>query len=186
MIREVMHQLGRLFTWLLIVAPWEQALRVRWGRHVRLLNGGTYIRIPFIDRVYRQSVRRRLSIIPPQTLTTKDGRAITVGAAIGYAIVDLRKLYDTLHDAADTIQSAVSARVASYVATHTFDECRPEQIEAHVRDGLTLGEYGLGSTEFYITNFAAVKTYRFITGEMRSWSNGQLCTTEADAPAAAR
>lgn len=181
MIRELVRQIGNLLTWIVIVAPWEQAIRVRFGKRVTLLKAGTYLRIPFIDRVYRQSIRRRLELVPPQVLTTKDGRALSVGAAIGYAVVDMLKLYNTLHDASATIRSSVCAMIADYVANHALPECSPSDVEKSVRERLQLGRYGLGEEEFFLTNFAAVRTYRVITGAMPEWGGGNgLDTTRHD------
>lgn len=185
MIRELFHAIGRMFAWFVSVAPWEQALRVRFGRHVRLLGPGFYVRFPFVDRVYRQSVRRRLSIIRPQTVTTKDGKAISLSGSVGYSVSDLRQLYNTLHDASDTIEAEVCAKVSDYVARHTLDECTPSVLEAHVRSTLDLERYGLDAKEFYISNFAVVRTFRLITGEFHAWSRGDGIDTSAhdDAPA---
>jgi hypothetical protein len=170
-----------MFAWIVIVAPWEQAIRVRLGRRVQLLAAGTYLRIPFIDRVYRQSIRRRLMVVYPQTLTTRDRRAITVGAAFGYSVADLMLLYNTLHDAQDTVRTTVAARISEYVAGNDFADCTPAKLEGHVRGNIDFSVFGLANPEFYITNFAAVKTYRFITGEVPSWSLGDsLSTTNHD------
>lgn len=180
LLQEALQQIGRLFVWLIVVAPWEQALRVRLGSRVRLLSAGWYVTIPFVDRVYRQSVRRRLSIVAPQALTTRDGQSITVGGAVGYAIKDLRRLYDSLHDADDTIDSTVGALVAEFVASHDRGDCGPSHIEAHVRDHLDLEKYGLDAQEYYVTNYVATKTLRIVTGEIRGYPRGSLNTTVSD------
>ncbi len=176
-VREVLRQIGNVFTWFILIAPWEQGLRVRFGRHVRLLRAGMHIRIPFCDRVYRQSVRRRLNVVAPQTLTTRDGVAISIAASIGYRVDDIRKLYDSLHDAADTIEAEVAAIVARFVSSVLSTQCTPGAVEEHVRAHLALDQYGLAGQEFYITCFARVKTYRFITGEFRQWQQGQALNT---------
>lgn len=181
MISEILRAFSRLFTWLIIVAPWEQAIRVRLGSHVRLLNQGWYLRIPFIDRVYRQSIRRRLVTIPAQTLTTADGKALSVSGAIGYEIVDLMRLYETLHDPNDTIESEISAMVADFVGSRPLAECKPSALQTDVRSKMRLNRYGLNGTEFYVTNFVAVRTYRLITGEMKSWQRSEgIDTTRED------
>ncbi len=178
--QELLHQIARLFIWIIVVAPWEQALRVRLGKHVRLFHAGWYIVIPFVDRVYRQSIRRRLTIMASQTLTTADRKPLVVSAQVGYTIADLRKLYDTLHDAEGTICATVAAQIAGYVSSHPLSECCAESIEQHVRGKLTLAQYGLGDQEFYVTNFAATRTYRFITGEIQCWTQDRLNTSAFD------
>lgn len=182
MLRELLSQIARLFTWVLMVSPWEQALRVRAGKHVKLLHAGAHLRIPFIDRVFRQSVRRRLCTIPPQTVTTADGKTITIGALLGYSIVDLLKLYQTLHDAHDTIEAEASAAVADYVATHDLCECRPLLIQEWVLQRIDLMQYGLSRAEFRISCFAVVRTLRLITGNLKDWNDERLNTRESDEP----
>jgi hypothetical protein len=178
MIQEIIHQITRLLVWFVVVAPWEQALRIRFGHRVQLLGAGIYLVIPFVDRLYRQSVRRRLGVVAPQILTTKDGASVSIGSAIGYSIEDLKKLYETLHDADDTIDASVSALVAQFVSGHDKSECTPEAIEQFVSQELDLAQYGLGSQEFYVTNFSVAKTYRLVTGEIRGWMRGSGLNTQ--------
>jgi regulator of protease activity HflC (stomatin/prohibitin superfamily) len=180
MLKELLGQLARLVTWVLMVSPWEQALRVRSGKHVRLLRAGLHLRIPFVDRVYRQSVRRRICTIAPQTITTSDGYAVTVGAALGYSIVDLLRLYETLHDAQDTIEAEIAAIMAGFIASHLRSECLPLAIEQYVMTQAHLQNYGLSAAEFSILSFATVKTYRFITGNFREWQSDPLNTVRRD------
>lgn len=180
-VQEIFRQLGRLFIWLVVVAPWEQALRVRLGKRVKLLNAGVFLAIPFIDRIYRQSVRRRLRIVQPQTLTTRDRRQLCIGGAVGYTITDILKLYSSVHSPDETIAAMAQAAIAEYVATHDYDECRPELIEAHVVKQMDLDRYGLGESEFYITNFVSTKTYRFVTGAFQEYGgSGSLDVSTFD------
>ena len=153
-IRELLHQFGKLFLWFFVVAPWEQALRVRAGKYVRLLRAGIHLRLPFVDRVYLQSVRRRITMIPSQTLTTKCRKAITISGALGYEIVNLQKLYDTLHDAEDTICHEVMGLIAGFVIARRIEDCSAADLQAHVKSSLHLDQYGLGKQEFFLTCFA--------------------------------
>lgn len=180
-IRELLRELGGLLRWWVVVAPWEQAVRVRMGKHVAVLRAGVHLRVPFVDRVFRQSIRRRFSSIPTQTVTTRDGKTVTVSGTMGYAIADIGKLYDTLHHAEDTITSEGQGVIARFVARNDFADCLPTAIEAHVADALDLGRYGLDGAEFFVTDFAAVRTYRLIQGQPHDWAHGQaLNTTDED------
>lgn len=181
MVREILQALGQLFTWLVTVAPWEQAVRVRFGKRVKLLSAGLYVRIPFFDRVYRQSIRRRLVLMPSQCVTSRDGKAITVSASLGFVVKDVLKLYNTLHDATDTLESMVAAMLARYIATHDFANCTPKLIEDDVRGQLNFERYGIVEPEFYVLNFVAVKTIRIVTGDIRTYrGGGDLNTTASD------
>lgn len=179
---QLFRSLSGLFRWWVTVAPWEQAVRVRLGRHVEVLHAGVHLRIPGVDRVYRQSIRRRFSSIPTQTVTTSDGKAVTLSGALAYCIDDIARLYDTLHNAEDVLQTEAAATVARFVCSHTLAECRPETIERVVTETLDLRRYGLGGIEFSITDIAAVRTFRLIQGEPKNWTydGGTLSTTTAE------
>lgn len=181
MFQSLVRAIGELFNWFVIVAPWEQAIRVRCGKHVTLLRSGFHLRAPVIDRIYRQPIRRRLCLVKHQTLTTQCGQTITVSGQLGYIVKDLLKLYQTLHDAQDTIVAEVCALVSEYVATNDVDLCTPNQIERYVRAHLDIDRYGLGDPEFYLVNYARVRTYRLIMGELASWQYGDaLSTSQSD------
>lgn len=179
---DFIRQIGRLFNWVFIVAPWEQALRIRLGKRVHKLGPGIYCRIPFVDRVYRQSIRRRITIIRPQTLTTQDGKTLTIASSLAYSIGDLEKLFDTLESPTASIDAEVASLVAGFISSHNLADCLPPSIEEHIAGALDLGQYGLSEQKFRVMSFVVVKTYRFVMGELPTWSHGkQIDTLEPNA-----
>jgi len=185
MFESLINSLSGLFTWIVVVAPWEQGLRVRLGKHVTKLEAGVYVRLPFVDRVYRQSTRRRLNTLRPQTLTTKDEKIVTCSGSIGYEVVDLEKLYETIEAPNDTISSEVAGIVAEYIGSRDLKDCSSLELEEYVTERVDLTRYGLGGKEYYVLSFAATRTYRFITGDINDWgTDGQLemnqCSSEQE------
>ena len=185
MFSTILQQLARALTWFFTVAPWEQAILVRLGKHTKVLDAGVYFRIPFVDRIFKQSVRRRINTIKAQTLTTKDGKVVTCSGAIGYQIGDLGKLYDTLESANMTIENEVSGIIAQYIGSRVLADCHSRNLEEFVAERLNLSKYGLEGQEFYVQSFAVSKTYRLITGEIgSSWQmDSSLCLTQEHTPA---
>ena len=180
MLSTIFKNLFQTFSWLVTIAPWEQAIRVRFGKHITLLNAGVFIRIPFVDKVYKQSIRRRLGLIRPQTLTTKDRHAITCSGAVGYSIGDLRVLFDTLEAPNDTIENEIAALVSAFIGNNNLQDITSVALSAYVTEHMDLSMYGLTGQEFYITSFAVVKTYRFITGELSTWMHDSRISMHAD------
>lgn len=175
--REFLAALQQLLLWWVIVAPWEQAVRVRLGKYLRVLNAGIHFRIPFIDKIFLQSTRLRFTDMPAQTITTADGKTVTLTGTVGYTIDDIRLLYETLHHANDTIMNLTMASVAKYVRGRRLNECVPTEIEKFVSDNVHLDKYGLGHARFSLLDFAVVRTFRLI--QSAKWSSGeQLTTTE--------
>lgn len=189
-IRDLIDFLKSLLTWWFIVEPWEQAVRVRFGKHVRLFGAGAHVAIPFFDSIYKQNTRRRLCSMGSQALTTRDRQVLTVHSTIGYVIVDVLKLQQGLHDADATIVQHVTARVAQDVASHNMVECGPADIAARVRLELDLSAYGLDVVEFVLTSYTAnVQTVRILQDNSAPYlsygalstalSSGGLCTPAA-------
>lgn len=155
--------LGGIAFWV-VVLPWQQALRVRAGRHVRLLGPGVYLKLPVLDAVKIESVRRRTSTAPIQTLSTADGATVVVAAVIGYAIGDLEKLYRSLHHAEDTIIQTAQGAIAAEVFSLQRSEAEPARLCELVkaRLGVAFAPYGLVDVTLQITDFAFVRTFRLI------------------------
>jgi len=175
---QITEVVRSLFKWWFIVLPWEQAVRIRIGKHTRLFGAGLHLFVPFLDRVYKQNTRTRIASLSPQTLTTLDGKTITCVGSVRYKVLDVLKLYQTLHQPESTVCQEVEGLIADYIVTNTVDKCTPLQVSNHVARVIDLSKYGLGETEFFMTEFAVVRTYRLIGGNMERWSGHDLSTNE--------
>lgn len=177
----VLDYLGRLFggmVFWIIVLPWQQALRVRAGRYTHLLKPGLYLKLPVIDVVQIESVRRRSSIVPCQTLSTADGATVTVSAVVQYAIDDLGKLYGSLHHAEDTIAQTAQGVIAAAVFRLRRSEIEPARVSAALNEELAevLARYGLSGVSLHITDFAFVRAIRLI--QEQRWAHGRALDTQ--------
>lgn len=159
---SMLKSLTGIFRWWVCVMPWEAGLRVRAGRWVKVLRRGIHLRVPFIDSVYKQTTRLRVASMPMQTLTTKDGKTVSVTAAVGYSIKDIRVLYEKLHQPETTIANIAMSGLASFVNTHALDECTPAKIEAATLELLKLEEYGLGEGYVKVVSYAVARTMRLL------------------------
>jgi len=181
-LQQIMTAVGQLLRWWFVVLPWEQAIRVRLGERIVLFNGGLHFQFPFIDRVYIQNVRRRIAPIHIQTITTKDGKTVTLAGSLSYKITDIEELYRTLHQAESTIMQSVQGIVSEFVIRNDLVDCAPKQIAENVTDQLSLEKYGLGETEFFLTDFAVVRTYRILQDGLSRYAGAELMTTQTTTP----
>lgn len=161
-INSITAFLSKMFQWWFTVMPWEQALRIRKGSNVRLLNAGIYIKIPFVDSVYIQTTRMRMIDSPMQTMSTKDGHTVTIKSAIGYIIGDIQILYNTLYHPEMTLSSMIMGYIGEFVRGNNTEEITPNQIEQFVNSKIIAFDYGLKDLTVKITTFAIVKTFRLI------------------------
>lgn len=176
----------QLFVWWVVVEPWERALRVRLGSKTIELQPGFHWKIPYVDAIYRQSVRLRCSKLEVQTLTTSDGKTVTLSGNVSYCIEDVSKLYGSLAHAEDTIRLLTASAIAGFVSSTVSTECLPAKIEEAVSGKLEFGQYGLGKLRITLTSFAFVRTYRIINDSLWGTNGDQLNTTTPDAPALSR
>jgi len=168
-----------LFTWWIVVTPWEQGIRVRMGKHTKRLEPGLHTRIPIIDRMYVKSIRLRYITIPTQTLTTKTGKSITVSGGLKYHIEDILKLFETMHDPESTIQLMVCNAIAMAIILGDEETLNSTDIEEIVNASLSLEENGLADVTFGFTDWAIARTYRLIGGEPKNWGSENALETSS-------
>lgn len=163
-VSQIIEFLQRFFIWWVTIMPWEEAVHVRVGTRVSILQAGIHLRIPFIDRIYIQTTRLRVTQGPPQTVTTSDGKALTLVACLGYSIIDIRKVYMNLFQAEATLVNMIQGIIADQISFRTLEQCHPSELEkAIVADMARMGTlYGLRFEYTKITGFAVVRTYRLI------------------------
>lgn len=159
---QMLASFFRLFRWFITVSPWERGLRVRLGKHVRLIEPGWHFIIPYVDKVYVQSVRRRVTDLSKQTLTTRDGKTITVAGSLGYEITDIRKLYESLHHPEDTLANMTQAAIADFICRHDVGDLGVDDVTHAITDEMDFEQYGISNTNVVFNDFAVVRTYRII------------------------
>jgi hypothetical protein len=178
-LNSLITNFAEAFKWFYILQPWEQALRVRIGKHITLHSGGLHFKIPYIDFIFKQNTRLRISDVPSQTITTLDSRTITLSGALQYRVNDITPLFTKLHMAENTIAQECQAILTEYIACNVFAVCTPKHVMEHAQSNLRLEQYGLADVRFILKDYAVVKTYRFITGDMAMWTDHAL---ETDTP----
>lgn len=156
--------------------PWEQGIRVRFGKRITILNQGVYLKLPLLDSIYVQEKRLRTITLPVQTLTTRDNHTITISSSIGYSIVDISKLFNTLYMPDMTIANIAMGKVSDFICNHTLLECTPETIESDVTLAFSNSDYGLKFERIKLTTFANVRTYRLINDGNQLWEGLDLKT----------
>ena len=156
----------------IIIQPWQQGIRVRNGSGMKILNKGIYFKIPYFDSIFIQESRLRIGDVPTQTVTTKDYKNITISSAIGYSIVDIEKLYNTLYHPETTIRNFASSKVATLIFTKDAKDIKPEEIEIEVLKELEGLDCGLKFESFKIISFAIARTIRLIQDQ--NWGGENL------------
>lgn len=149
------------------VEPWDQCLRVRFGKHLKRMSPGIHLKIPYFDVLYKQHSRYRTAMCPTQTMTTKDGKTVVCSFALGYSLGDIEKFYQTLTSADSTLTQLVSAYVADEIADTNSADLKAvgisQLLSIVVADKFE--KYGLKDITVSLQDFAFIKAFRLINDQ---------------------
>ena len=157
--------LARPFYWWVVVAPWEQGLRVRLGKTAKALHPGWHFKIPFFDRVYVQSVRSRTMSRQNATATTKDGKSVVFSLAIHFAVADIKQLFDSLSTPEATLAAKATAVAATHISEHERADISTTSLGQEITSNLGMDGVGLSDIVVEVFMLADVRAYRFISAE---------------------
>lgn len=152
-----------------VVAPWEQGLRVRFGKRAKLLRSGFHWTLPFVDRVHRVSVRVRMIADNGLTVMSKDGKPVTINLAMQFSVRDALCLFNEVANPEATIVMRAAAGAAKYIANTPLSEITHDAVERAARVSVP-ETWGLSDVDVRVLSFASVRTYRIMQHEYRSLS----------------
>lgn len=147
-----------------IVQPWEEGLRVRFGRYTTPIHPGTYFHIPFFDDYHVRDIKPRVINLPNQTIKTADDKVLTVSAAMAYQVVEVSKTFTEVYDHEDSLINMTMGQLADYIATHTAAECTIAAIRPSVERVVRreAKKWGVEVQDIYLTDLAEVAVLRLL------------------------
>ncbi len=167
-IGTVLQNMAKPLQWWVVIAPWEQGVLVRLGKNPRLLRDGIHFRIPFIDRVHRISTRLRMVSEGGTTVTTKDGKAVTIGIGVQYGINNALKMMHAVARPEMMLLIKAQALITEYAAGRRSEDLSCCAVNEEMKGRLPESEWGLCDVEISLTTIAFVPAYRLIMNEHRS------------------
>ena len=95
---------------------YEMGVILQVGKFRRVVGPGWRLMCPFgIDVCKYETVVRQTSYLDPQSLTTKDGKSVTVAGIIVYKIIDIRKFLLDIDDGEDDMNNIVYGIISDWV-----------------------------------------------------------------------
>ena len=165
-ISTMFQTMARPLKWWVVVASWEQGLRVRLGKRTARLDPGIHFRFPFLDRIYVQSTRLRVTQAQSQSISTKNGDTITFGLAVKYQIEDIVVMYQAAACVDQVLLYEAVSRAAHLIAAvETHDGVTAAKLEQKVGKDMPSTKYGLCDVEVSVLNFCRARCYRLISGD---------------------
>jgi regulator of protease activity HflC (stomatin/prohibitin superfamily) len=119
----------QIFQFWVVIDEYERGVLLRFGKFNRVLEPGIHWVIPFyIDKAIHDNVVTRTTELPPQTLTTRDNRTVSVTAVVTSNIRYIKKALLEVEGVDHALVDSCAAAVGSHVSSLTWDELRAKDI----------------------------------------------------------
>jgi regulator of protease activity HflC (stomatin/prohibitin superfamily) len=119
-----------------IVQPYEQAIYMRLGKFIRVLNPGLNIVCPLINMVVKLDLRTQVLDVPSQEVITKDNSPVNVDAIIYIKVTDPKKAYLQVTDYRMATVYLAQTTLRSVIGEMELDDIlsNRERINIQLRD----------------------------------------------------
>ena len=184
---EFFAWLSRLFQGIrpyVIVLPWERAVRVRCGKWTKVTGPGLRFRLPYFDDYVIVNTRLRIIPTSAQTISTRDGKPVTIVAYVGFRIIDPMRAMMRLQNPDASCAAFAATVVSRYITEHDAAAIRIAEMERALVQALT--EFSREGFEFEfvsVVDYVIVRTYRLLSEQGRVGVWGDSCVPAANQPA---
>ena len=119
-----------------IVQPYEQAIYMRLGKFVRVLNQGLNVVCPLINQVVKMDLRTEVLDVPKQEVITKDNSPVDVDAVIYIKVTDPKNAFFEVTDYRFATVNLAQTTLRSIIGDMELDEILSsrEKINVSLRD----------------------------------------------------
>lgn len=156
------------FRFYTMVMPWELAVRTRAGNRVKVWKPGFHLKLPFIDAVNIVNTRTRISHSPTQTITTTDGKTVSIAYSLGFSIHKPVEALLRFQDPEFAFAALIMSSTAKYIAAKSSKELVVEEIAANALTELESDAGGIIQIDFVrVCDFAVARTYRLLQEQWR-------------------
>ncbi len=119
-----------------IVQPYEQAIYMRLGKFVRVLNQGLNVVCPLINQVVKLDLRTEVLDVPKQEVITKDNSPVQVDAVIYIKVTDPKNAFFEVTDYKLATVNLAQTTLRSIIGEMELDQILSsrERINVSLRD----------------------------------------------------
>ena len=116
-----------------IIDAYEQGVILQLGKFRRVVNPGLRFMLPFgIDVCKYETVVRQTSYIDPQSLTSFDGKSVTVSAIVIFKITNIRKFLLDIDDGETDMTNIIYGIISDQVEVTPWEDIRGDEFNSEV------------------------------------------------------
>ena len=109
------QQFGKHLSPLFVIDMWEEGIVLRGGRFLKIVKSGMYLKIPFLDAVWKHTTITQSIDIPPQSVTTADNKNVVVKGIIRFTISDIKLFLTTITEPKDVLTDTTGGMIRGII-----------------------------------------------------------------------
>lgn len=171
MIGDFLQQLVKIIQWCWpfeIIRANEQGVRKTFGKIQGPLKPDWYWRVPWAQEMERESTLLDSLDLHIKSLTSSDGKPVSLEVTIWFVVFDAYKLWMTVVDIQENLARLAAGHVNVKVRRRTWLSLRTNQRALEQAVAIYCGKYaaewGVEIPEVQITQITSAKPYRFLGG----------------------
>lgn len=148
-----------------IIEQWNGAIQLRFGKYIRNIDSGIWLKIPFFDSICEVPVITQSVNLPSQTLTTLDEQSIVLKSIIRYKVSNVRTYLLGVMHANDVLIDTTQGMIRDVVELTTWEDLVDvnETITDKVKEYVV--RWGIEVEAVTITDLGIVKSFRIFGDE---------------------
>lgn len=160
-ISQVLEKFWEYIKFWQIVESFEKGVLCRWGIAIKELEPGFHWKYPCADYVYTTIVTPDTINIKPITLTTADGKTISIGAVVEFDIVDIWKYLIDTNEARSNMRDVCLGVISDDVEDRDWEEIKKKTTRNAVQKKLSKAceQMGIRVINFYFTAKSITKSF---------------------------
>lgn len=175
--------LEKLFDWiekawdrlipLVIIVQFQNAVVFRFGIYNRTLKPGLHWKIPIVEEVNQQDVTMSTMRLPPQTLTSKDGKSVVAAIAVKYWIEKIEDYVCKCTDQKDVLIDVAMGTLHDAVKERTWDELCAEPPARAILEQIRkeVNEYGFRIKQVKFIERGNIRSLRLVMPHAANLAN---------------
>lgn len=133
------------------VFSYEGAVFYRGGKFVKTITPGWYLKIPFFDSFHKDIVTTDTMRIEDVTITTLDGKTVTLGGEFDLTISDIKKAVNDTHEWRSNLQDISRGIISDSLEDINWDDIRKKTTKNAIEKRIQKRGLEMGIT---INNFS--------------------------------
>jgi regulator of protease activity HflC (stomatin/prohibitin superfamily) len=146
-----------------VINAYEHGIILRLGKFLKSIEAGFGWKIPFADEVLHCRNTVTTMAIKNQSLTTLDGKQITIESIVKYKIINAKKYLLEVEDSIDAINDITQGKIKELVNAKNWADIRVLK-DAEIKElvGNEAREWGIKIFYITITSLVETRVYKII------------------------